>query len=205
MEPHIIQIKIIRHSNRLDYSNPLKWMFYFGHYWNDSPLSSNGYSNAKSKATSISKDGFAPSCIYTSPYSRTMATATVIKSIFPESEIIVEPLLSEYQPKYAHTINLYPEGIPTSYEGTPTNFSYPEGPEMFAKRVQFIVAKLVEKNSSNIIIVTHGELLKSYISYLQNLFPNLMLNSSDVPYLTVLSFDIDKNTNEFIEDSITIV
>jgi broad specificity phosphatase PhoE len=179
-------------------------MCYFGHYWNDSPLSSKGYVNAKSKATQISTQGYYPAYIYTSPYNRTMATATELKSIFPTSEIIIQPLLCEYQPKYKHTIDLYPQGIPTNYEGEPTEFVYPETPEMFSRRVQFIIFKLVEKNSKNIVIVTHGELLKSFINYLQNLFPNLMLNGNNVPYLTVLSFDIDKNTMEFVEDSIII-
>jgi broad specificity phosphatase PhoE len=204
IESNIIQIKIIRHSDRLDYSNPFKWMCYFGHYWNDTPLSSKGYVNAKNKALTLSIQGYYPAYIYTSPYSRTMATATEIKSIFPASEIIVEPLLCEYQPTYKHTIPLYPKGIPTDYEGVPTEFVYPETPEMFTNRVRFIITKLVEKNSKDIIIVTHGELLKSFINYLQNIFPNMMLNANNVPYLTVLSFSIDKNTMEFIEDSIQI-
>jgi len=204
-QSNIIRVKIIRHSNRLDYSNPLKWMFYFGHDWCDSPLTSNGYVNAKKKGQTLAiGQSYNPKNIYTSPYNRTMATATEIKSSFPQTEIIVEPLLAEFQPNpyAAHTIGLYPNGIPTTYDGTPTDFAYPESRDSFNKRVQFIISNLVKKNSSDLMIITHGEVLKSYISHLQNLFPNLLLDPGSTPYLTCLSFDVDKTDGTFVNGSI---
>jgi len=204
MEQNIIQVKIIRHSNRLDFSNPLYWMICIGQYWSDSPLNSDGYKNAKKKANVLAGSGFIPSYIYVSPYSRTLATATEFRSVFPKAEIKIEPLLAEYQPRYAHAITLYPAGIPTTYDGEPTEFFYPESPTSFSRRVQFIISKLIEKNSENIMIVTHGEVLKSYISHLQNLFPNLLLDPGNTPYLTTLSFSIDTYSGQFVDGSIKI-
>lgn len=200
----MIEIKILRHSNRMDFTYPIKWMFYVGHYWSDSPLTDQGYTNAKNKGAQLASEGYIPHRIYSSPYNRTLATATEIKASFPQSELIIEPLLAEYQPKYGHAITLYPKGLPTTYDGHLTNFSYPESIENFSLRVRFIIGKLIEKNDSNILIVTHGELLKSYITYLQILFPSLLLDSINIPYLTTLSFTIVKNTGEILANSIKV-
>jgi len=204
MDQNIIKVKIIRHANRLDYSNPLKWMFYIGHHWADSPLTKGGYQNAKKKGFELSVDNYAPKYIYASPYKRTMATATEIKNAFDSAEIIVEPLLAEYQPSYSHGIELYPNGIPTTYEGKETAFSYPETHEGFDQRIQFIMSNLINKNDHDVMIVTHGEVLKSYINHLQNLFPSLLLDPGSTPYLTCLSFEVDKETNTFVNGSIKI-
>lgn len=203
-ESKIIQVKIIRHSNRLDFTNPIYWLFCFGQYWADSPLTKEGYNNAKLKAIEIANTGFVPRYIYASPYNRTMATSTEIKSVFPQADIKIEPLLSEYQPRSYHSITLYPKGIPTIYNGVETEFEYPESPEAFSRRAKFIITKLIETNVDNIMIVTHGEILKSFASYLQNLFPNLLLDPGNAPYLTTLSFSFDTSTKEFIPTTIKI-
>ena len=197
----MVKIKIIRHSERLDFSYPLYWIFCFGHYWADSPLTSNGYKIADMKGKAMLDGVLNPKTIYTSPYSRTMATAMEIKKSFPEAEISIVPLLAEYQPYYKHGVNLYPEGIPTTYEGKDTEFVYPETYDQFFSRVEFIIHKLINKDS-DAIIVTHGEVLKAFISYLQELYPDLILDSGDTPYLTVLSFEYDGK--EIIEDTIKI-
>ncbi len=200
----MIQIKIVRHSNRMDFSHPIRWMFYFEHYCSDSPLTETGYANAKEKGQVLASQGYVPDRIYTSPYNRTMATTTEIKASFPQTEIIMEPLLAEYQPRYSHAINLYPKGLPTTYEGQTTDFTYPETYENFSDRIQFIIGKLIEKNNSNIMVVTHGEVLRVYINHLQNLFPGLLLDPGTVPYLTVLSINIDKTTGQIVPESIRI-
>jgi broad specificity phosphatase PhoE len=197
------KIKIIRHSERLDFTNPFYWLFYFGHYWADSPLTANGYTIANDKGKKMVNQ-FNPRYIYTSPYNRTMATATEIKNSFPHSEIIIEPLLAEYQPNYKHKINLYPKGIPTKYDGIETGFSYPETQDQFNRRVKFIISKLIEKNDSDIIIMTHGAVLKTYINYLQEEYPELILDPKDTPYLTVLSFEYDNVNKKIVEESIKI-
>lgn len=199
----MVQIKIIRHSERLDYAYPFYWLICFGHYWSDSPLTTKGYQVANDKGKIIVSDNFKPACIYTSPYSRTMATAAEIKASFPYSEIVIEPLLSEYQPSYKHRINLYPNGIPTTHDGKETIFSYPETHEDFSKRALFIVSKLIDKKM-DLIIITHGELLKVYIKHLQSLFLDVMQKVDTIPYLTVLSFEYNTETNEIVKSSIRI-
>lgn len=197
----MVHIKIIRHSERLDFTYPLYWLVCFGHYWSDSPLTNNGYLIANNKGKELIND-FNPSFIYTSPYTRTMATATEISKSFPKTEIIIEPLLSEYQPYYNHKINLYPTGIPTTYNGVNTDFSYPETYESFSKRALFIINKILQKHpNQDIIFITHGEFLKFYLNHFKSLYPKLKINSDYIPYLSTLSFDYDE-TNSIIESSI---
>lgn len=198
------RIKIIRHSERVDHANPLYWMICFGHTWFDSPLTSRGHTMAKDKGQQLIEPGFNPLYIYTSPYNRTIATATEIKSSFPHTQIMIEPLLAEYQPWWQHTIDLYPEGVPTSYDGTETDFTYPESYEQFERRIQFIVSKLINKTDGDFIIMTHGEVLKTYTGYIQRLYPDLMLNIGSAPYLTTLSFDYDMVNQRITEASVRI-
>lgn len=201
----MIHVKILRHSERFDYTYPIFWLFYFGYYWADAPLTSHGHFLAYEKGKEIARNHveFNPKYIYTSPYSRTLETSTQIKKSFPNSEIIIETLLAEYQPNYAHKISLYPDGIPTIFGGNETNFSYPETYEEFTNRVDFIISKLIEKKS-DLIIITHGEVLKTYVNLIQELYPELILEPGITPYLTVLSFDYDYENDVIVEDSIKI-
>ena len=169
----MVKVKIIRHSERLDHTNPLYWLICFGHYWSDSPLTKNGHEIAKKCAQELVVSGFKPKYIYTSPYSRTMETATEIKSSFPSTEIVIEDLLAEYQPYFAHRINLHPAGIPTNFNGKNTDFSYPEVYPVFIDRVKFIISGLIDKNDDDFVVITHGELLKVYIGYIQTIYPDL--------------------------------
>lgn len=199
-------IKIIRHSERLDYTSPFTWLFYFGSPWADSPLTSKGHNDANNKGIEI-KEQISNPKIYTSPYTRTLSTATEIKNSFSTSPIIIEPLLSEFQPMYSHKVNLYPKGIPTLYNGQETKFSYPETYELFYERVKFIIFRLIEDNTSDLILITHGELLKVFIDFLQNQYPDIVDVShvpSKINYLTVISFEYDKATNTIIKSSIKI-
>ncbi len=199
----MLQIKIIRHSERLDFTNPIYWLFCLGHYWADSPLTTNGYKIANDKGKKLISDGFDPKYIFTSPYNRTLATATEIKKTFCHSEIIIEPLLSEYQPNFKHKISLYPDGIPTTYDGEETNFTYPEKYDDFCKRVQFILKKITEKKTDSIVI-THGEVLKVLINHIQTIYPELLLDVGNVPYLTTLSFTFDTENNKIVAESIKL-
>lgn len=200
-----MHVKIVRHSERYDYKYPYFWLFYPGYYWCDPPLTTNGQSMAVSKAQELHDD--APDVTYdlilTSPYLRTMQTSTEFKSVFKSSEIVIEPLLAEYQPWFKHTIQLYPDGLPCNYDGNETDFTYPETLDQFKLRVEFIIDKLINKyNGSNIIIVTHGEVLKSFIGKLNALCPELELDEVNVPYLTTLSFDFVNE--EIVRESIKI-
>lgn len=200
----MVQIKILRHSERLDYTYPLYWLLCFGQYWADSPLTSNGHRIANIKGKELKTDNFDPKYIYTSPYSRTLATATEINNTFTQSEVIIEPLLSEYQPNFRHRISLYPDGIPTTFEGEQTDFSYPESYDNFSKRIKYIINKLIDRHDCDLIIVTHGEVLKTFVSHIQNMYPDILLDPGNTPYLTVLSFEYDKKNNVIIEKSVRI-
>lgn len=199
-----MQIKIIRHSERLDYTHPLYWLVCFGQYWADSPLTTNGHKIAKLKGIELKNNNFDPKHIYTSPYNRTMSTATEIKNSFPQSKIVIEPLLAEYQPMFKHQISLYPEGIPTTFDGCETDFKFPETYDNFTSRIHFVIQKLISKSDSDIIIITHGEVLKTFINNLQNKYPDQLLDPGTTPYLTTLSFEYDKITNMIVDSSIKI-
>lgn len=201
----MIRVKIMRHGERIDYTwNWIPyWLICFGQYWKDSPLTTNGHITANKKGQDISNDIFNPKTIYSSPYNRTLATSTEIKTSFPKSEIVIEPLLSEYQSS-KHRVSLYPNGIPTTYNGEQTDFSYPENYNMFTKRVHFIINNLLEKNNNDIVIVTHGELLKVYIEHIQSLYPEILLDPGSISYLMTLSFDYDKVNKIIVPSSIKI-
>ena len=199
-----MQIKIIRHSERLDFTHPFYWLLCFGHYWADSPLTTNGYKMAHNKGKKMLGSTFDPKHIYSSPYNRTLATSTEINASFPQSEIIIEPLLAEHQPSYKHTIALYPNGIPTTYNGQETVFSYPESYNDFIKRVHFIINKLIDKHDTDFIVVTHGEVVKVLVNYMQCLYPDQMIDAGSTPYLTTLSFTYDKINNKIIPESVSI-
>lgn len=200
----MIHIKIIRHAQRLDFAQPQKWLFYIGYHWSDTPLTPYGFTSAESKSKELAVNGFKPKYIYTSPYIRTMQTAAVFKNTFATSEIIVEPLLAEMQPTNSHTITIYPNGIPTTYNGIDTNFTYPETNEQFDSRVQFIISQLINRNKCDLIIITHGEVLKRYINFLQTLFPEQILDAGSTPYLTTIAFDYDCDADTIVKNSIRI-
>jgi len=75
----MVLVKIIRHSERLDYTRPLYWLTCIGQYWADTPLTKNGHDMARIRGQTLKTDGFDPKYIYTSPYNRTLATSTEIK------------------------------------------------------------------------------------------------------------------------------
>lgn len=200
-----VNIRIIRHSERLDYTHPFYWLFCFGQFWADSPLTSKGYDAAKEKALILKQDGFSPKYIFTSPYKRTTATAGEIKQVFSAAEILIEPLLAEYQPYYAHTIDMFPNGIPTTYLGTDTGFAYPEDYDKFLDRIKYIVFKLIEDYNEDMILVTHGEVLKIFVHFLQKFNPELMLDVSSTPYLMTLGFSFDLDQKKIIKSSIRLV
>jgi broad specificity phosphatase PhoE len=199
-----IHVKIIRHSERLDYTNPAGWMLSFGYYWNDTPLTSKGCVMARTKGQQMASNGFCPTHIYTSPYNRTISTATEIMASYPNSSLMIEPLLSEYQPSYGHTVSLYPSGIPTTFRGEETDFSYPETMENLDRRVRYIISKLIEAHETDFLIVTHGEIIKTFATYLGNMYSDVFIDLGGTTYLTALCFDFDKENQKIIPETICV-
>lgn len=215
----MVQIKIIRHSERLDYTHRLYWWaccagYYvsnapivqdnIGYYLSDSPLTENGVTIAVEKGKEIAEifPEFQPSRIYTSPYIRTIQTSDAIAHTYPV-DIIHIPLLAEYQPYFSHTIREYPSGITTTFNELETGFSYPETYDQFEHRIHFVIDQLIDAHkgsNEDILIVTHGEVVRASIQRLNAIFPALNLDTS-VPYLTMLSFTYDTDTNQIIESS----
>ena len=202
-----MRIKIVRHSERLDCTYPYIWIFYLGYYWFDTPLTTNGCKMAKEKGKEFADNNFSPKCIYTSPYIRTYQTATEISSIFPGTEIKVEPLLAEYQPTFKHRITIYPEGIPCIFNGKQTEYSFPETYEKHVERVKFIIENLIANHGDNddILIITHAEVIRTYLQHhLAIVCPDTIINGNVINYLTTLTFQFDKKTNNIIDNSIHI-
>lgn len=199
-----MKIKILRHSERYDYKYPHRWIFYLGHYWADTHLTYEGRKMAASKAKAIKNSPFNAKWVYTSPYIRTMETAVEIKNVFNNCQLVIEPLLSEYQPYWRHNVSLYPCGIPTSHRGEPTEFNFPETKEQHRKRIEYILNAIISnhKNDDELIIVTHAEVVRTACELLNTKFPDLLLDATVLPYLGELSFEYDKSTDTFVEKSI---
>lgn len=198
----MIKVKIIRHSERLDFTCPVYWLFCFGEYWADSPLTQRGIVTANNKAIQTSEEGFNPLNIYCSPYQRTAQTANEFQKVF-KSQMIIEPLLSEYQPRIYHRISNYPKGIIPTYNNELTSFSFPEDYQSFCKRSKFILQKILENEKNDTLIVTHGEIIRFCIDYLNKIYPELDLKS-DIPYLSCLNFDYDTDLQKILISSIKI-
>lgn len=200
----MVKVRILRHSERTDYTEPYKWVFYTGYCSNDSPLTSRGFDMANTKAKLLANDpDFKPQVIYTSPYTRTIQTAVQMKTIFNDADVIIENLLAEYQESYVHKINIYPTGIPI-YNADGNNFNFPESYADLEKRVMYIIPKLIKKRSSDIIIITHGEVVKVFISYLQQMFPDKLLDPGRTPYLTCIYFEYDTDTDTINKESVKL-
>ena len=197
-----MKIKIIRHSERLDYANPLYWMVCIGQYWNDPPLTRNGTEMANKYGIELAQNNFRPKYIFTSPYQRTIVTATEIIKSLDNPELKIEPLLSEYQKSNRHTVSLYPNGIEATYNNKYVGYNFPETYDEFEKRVIYILEKLIQDYDDDFAIITHGEFLKVMTIYLQQKYPDIILSNSKIQYLATIEFDFDKNNNTIIENSI---
>lgn len=183
----MVKVKIIRHSERLDHANPFYWLICFGQYWADSPLSRNGYQMAETKGRAMYASGFDPKHIYASPYSRTIATATIIKTFFHSAELVISAPLAEYQPRFKHHTNLHPNGLDCSFE-------FPETFSKMQSRARVSINEIIQKHDGDVLIVTHGAIVKAYVEYVNDML-GLNIETDKIEYLTALSFDYDKETN----------
>lgn len=190
------KVKIIRHAERLDYKNPLQWFFSFGQYWADTPLTNNGYLLAYQKGVDIMSENFNPQKIYTSPYIRTMATASQIQKSITSANVVIEPLISEYQQLFRHNTTMYPAGIP-AIKLPHLFFEYPESYENFVVRVEYAINSLLEKNTDDFIIVTHGAFLSAFMA----IYCDIQKETS-FAYLSSITFMYDTINKKILQLSI---
>lgn len=195
-------VKIIRHAERLDYTSPIQWFFSFGQYWADTPLTKNGCQSAHQKGLQIIDANFNPRKIYTSPYNRTIATATQIQKCTNNASIVIEPLISEYQQLWRHCTMIYPEGIPRIKSAiNDITFEYPETYEKFIVRVGYALDYLLNNNNDDFVIVTHGAFLTAFMS-IYNLENNDIIPS--FTYLSTISFMYDTINHTILRSSVKI-
>lgn len=189
-----MKIKITRHSERLDLTNPIKWLFSSHHYWSDSPITVRGQEIAKHHGSKLAKMDFNPTKIFVSPYVRTHQTADEILTSFPEAEIISEPQLSEYQKYLKHNTAYYPNGI--------TGLNVPETLDNFNARVVDIINKYILEENEDILIVAHAETIRAMAKYFIDRY-DIKLDHHNVPYLATLHFELNSD-KKMIEESILI-
>jgi broad specificity phosphatase PhoE len=197
-----MKVKIIRHAERLDCTSPIYWMCCVGQHFSDTPLSVNGLASASLLGEQFAAEGFNPSHIYVSPYSRTLSTAVRVRKSLPRTDLIIENLLAEYQSSSAHCINLYPEGLPTDYHGDDTGFSYPETEDQLQNRIRFILYKLMDKNDQDILLVTHAGILQAVYDIIRKDNPEFKLDMDRIGYLASISFDYDYNNKTILLDTV---
>lgn len=190
-----MKVKICRHSERLDYANPLYWLICFGYHSADPPLTERGCTMVENKAQQLLSEGFTPQRIYSSPYLRTMTTASIMQKYWPGAEIHMETGLSEYQSWRKHRTTIFPAGIESTY-------AFPERHEDMRSRARETIDNLIKKSTGDLMIVTHGAIVRAYAEYVNEMIQgyNLLkeeavpqLDTSNINYLGTLSFTIEDN------------
>lgn len=188
-----MKVKIVRHSIRYDSTHMIKWLWKVitgKDMFFDTPLSSQGLLKAEEYGKLLVEPDFNPTKFYVSPYVRTQQTAFEIQKSFPNSEIVLEPLLGEFQAVFHQSLNSYPDGLPGNLHDI--EFKFPESYLGLAGRCQYILNDIIDHNE-DVIIVTHSETIRTLAIHF-NLVYGANLNIKDIPYLCTLSFDV-KDTN----------
>jgi broad specificity phosphatase PhoE len=208
------KIVILRHGDRYDYENPLVWLWGFTNRKWDTELSYQGIKHTQIVSQELLDKVFTdnkPTHIITSPWIRCMQTATIIQQYFKDCEIIIEPLLGEYE-KTLESCTLYPNGRPIEFEetreieedtdekqntieGSYIEFIRPEDEKNVTDRSVYISEKLKKKYPKS-IWVTHRTVMEKITSYynLQSLIGNsaTCCNNNTVckSYIGYLSYSV---------------
>ncbi len=158
----------------------------------DPPLSAKGLSKSEELGRLFYENKIIPEAIVVSPFTRCIQTATQIqKSLDYTTDIILNPLLGEYEFMWKHTCASYPFGIVPIYLYKTDNkidkieCKYPEKYEDMNSRCNFIIEKLINKYD-NLIIVSHSSIVKYLAKYLsQNDDLEVEINFSDYIKVTI--------------------
>lgn len=178
----------MRHSERLDYANPLYWLVCLGYYRHDPPLTKRGCDMAEDKAKDMITEHFDPTRIFSSPYLRTTTTASIINKYYPEATLSFDTGLSEYQIWSRHCTSMYPDGIDHP------DYPFPETYEQLKHRTINTIEGIIKSHpGEDILIVTHGAVLRAYIDHINSIIETYkpatpLIETGDLHYLSTLSF-----------------
>jgi uncharacterized protein (DUF924 family)/broad specificity phosphatase PhoE len=163
-----MKLILLRHSIRDDIDNPEK---YVGHN-NNCPISTRGIELCHSKASKLK---YEPTHIITSPFLRTIQTAEVYKLYFPDSNFMIDCLLSEGQ--NCHRPSFEQELLD---QMDLAGIKYPETISDIMVRCKNFLLKLMNKGSASDIylISTHGII---YNLILQLIFPQYYFKTTESP------------------------
>ena len=164
-----------------------------GQPWSDSPLTPDGTAAARALGERWWSEGFDPDLVYTSPYLRTMATATALTSHQPvRAPIQIMNALSEFQPDNPHQLHLYPDGMQTIQTPT-THYPLPETITQFETRVASFIDSLCSQppTNGNLLLVTHGAFLRTLAHLLANRSGRDQNPLTEIPYLTEITMEVN--------------
>ena len=128
----------------------------------DPILSTNGLEQTKNIGRKLFNSNFTPKVIITSPYIRCIQTSTQIQSSYETNtpEIILSPILGEYQYYWKQICASYPFGIPEKHNNK--IYEYPENKYNLKKRSIDILEEIINKYD-NAIVVTHKSIVEQII------------------------------------------
>ena len=167
-----------------------------GQPWSDSPLTPEGTTAARSLGEKWWSDGFDPDLVYSSPYLRTMATATALINHQPvKAPLQILPVLSEFQPDSPHKLHLYPEGMEV-IEAPGHRYPLPESVSQFETRVATFLDTLCTDSpvEGDLLLVTHGAFIRTLAHLLANRSGHDQNPLQEIPYLTEITIPVQDGT-----------
>jgi broad specificity phosphatase PhoE len=183
----------LRHAERYDQTNPIRYiLFYYLTFGTDTPLTSNGFKQTIEKAKGLLSSNVKK--IISSPYLRTLQTATTIKDTLGEDiPMIVDKRFVELE-RFGENKNLlYPTGFNI------TNSIKIESDEQLYDRVQKMWNMLLQNEQQNTVIVSHSYFILALYDYLNGVkYRNTTLLEKfklwmHLPYLIKLEVTVNED------------
>ena len=156
-------------------------------------LSETGIKEAKEAGRHLDKVGAKPEIVMTSPLLRTIQTAKIIQTFFPDVEITKEKKIIEGDIGWQGRVkkDLIRKGIWGQYLSMPSSIATGERFSGVQKRVAEWVKEFAKKPYKQVVVVSHQDLLRSLVLFLQQR-PLDDLNKFPTATGSVTAVDIDK-------------
>jgi len=185
-----MKVYLVRHG---DVSNP-KGLIY-GRL-SGFKLSQTGIKEAKEAGRYLASLGAKPEIIVTSPLLRTVQTAKIIQTFFPDAEIIKEKKIIEGDIGWQGIAkkDLIRNGTWDRYLSSPSSITTGEGFSGIQKRVVGWVKEFAKRPYEQAIIVSHQDLIRSLLLFLQER-PLDDLNKFPAATGSVTIIDINQDAN----------